>query len=44
MANLLAQTAASGEWYDGWQFVVSAIGAAVEKVSVKCSTKQIPLC
>lgn len=29
MANLLAQTAASGEWYDGWQLVVSAIGAAV---------------
>ena len=32
MANLLAQTAASGEWYDGWQLVASAIGAAVAVV------------
>ena len=32
MANLLAQTAASGEWYDGWQLIASAIGAAVAVV------------
>lgn len=32
MATLLAQTAASGEWHDGWQLVASAIGAAVAVV------------
>lgn len=29
MATLLAQTATTGEWYDGWQILAIVVGAAL---------------